>query len=230
MLRNVSGRFNTNTLIGILLLVALFSLAGDEVIQLVARQVPGQGINEAPPCRWLPEPQDLANHQSLIARTAISNGISLRLEVRTSAIPTGLEGALVVRILVINDTLGTVPFVYDPDAVIVGDNNTSGLGITFSPASNIFLPGVNTRQDSPTYPTSAVRVLGPQQRCVHVLEFTADQLDDNLRSGSATVQAYYRGNNAGTVPASNPTPIYPDQGLPIGVTTSDPVRIPLAGG
>jgi len=216
MISDLRGRFGTNTLIGVLLLIALFSLAGDEVIELVAQQVPGAGINEAPPCRWLPSPQDLANHQSLIARSALANGTGLGLEVRSSTIPTTADGTLLVRILVINETLGTVPFVYNPDAVIVGDNNTSGLGITFTPTSNIFTPGVNLRADATTYAPENLRILGPQQRCVHTLTFTADQLDNNLRSGNATVQAYYRGNNAGTVPAADPTPVYPDQGLPTG--------------
>jgi hypothetical protein len=126
---------------------------------------------------------------------------------------------------VINSTLGTLPFVYNPDAVIVGDNNTSGLGIIFDPPSNIVVPGINLRADPATYPESAVRILGPQQRCIHTLEFTLAQLDTNIQSGNSTVQAYYRGVNAGVVPGANPTPIYPDQGLPTGLTLSAPAAI-----
>jgi hypothetical protein len=40
---NLRDRLGINTIIGLLLLVALFSLAGDEVIGLVASQVPGRG-------------------------------------------------------------------------------------------------------------------------------------------------------------------------------------------
>jgi hypothetical protein len=228
---NLRDRLGINTIIGLLLLVALFSLAGDEVIGLVASQVPGRGLNEAFPCSWLPSPEDLSNHQSLVARNALANGTSLGLEVRTTSIPNDPAIPLVIRILVKNDTLGTIPFVYDPDTVIVGDNNTSGLGITFNPPSNIFTPGVNLRADAATYPESSLRILGPQQRCVHVLEFNLNQLDNSIRSGTATVQAYYRGNNSGTVaPATVATPIYPDQGLPTGLIQSNPITIPIAPG
>lgn len=227
MIENLRERFNTNTLIGVLLLLALFSLAGDEVVALIANQVPGRVVSEAFPCSWLPEPQDLDNHQSLIARRAIANGVSLDLLVRAGSVPLNPEGTLNIRIVVINSTLGTVPFVYNPAAVIVGDNNTSGLGIIFDPPSNIVSPDINPnlRTDPATYPESSIRVLGPQQRCVHTLTFTLNQLDTNIQSGNSTVQAYYRGVSAGVVPGANPTPIYPDQGLPTGLTVSNPVAI-----
>jgi hypothetical protein len=224
-MNSLRERFNTNTIIGVLLLVALFSLAGDEVITLIANQVPGQVVTEAFPCSWLPTPEDLGNHQSLIARRAIADGTSLDLMTRASTVPTTPDGVLTIRILVINSTLGTVPFIYNPDTVIVGDNNTSGLGIIFDPPSNIVLPGINLRADPATYPENAIRVLGPQQRCIHTLEFTQAQLDNNIQSGNSTVQAYYRGVSAGAVPPANPTPIYPDQGLPTGLTVSNPVAV-----
>lgn len=221
--RQIRDRFGLNSIIGALLLVMLVSLAGDEIYRSIVSQIPG--VDEAAPCAWLPSPDDLANRQSLIGRAAVERVPPLELRVRSSAIPTTADELLVIRILVINNTLGTVPFVYNPNEVIVGDNNTSGLGIIFDPPSNIFTTGVNTRSDAATYPADELRVIGPQQRCVHRMEFSFDQLDGTIRSGNATVTAYYRGNNVGTIPAANPTPIYPDQGLYTGLILSSPVEV-----
>lgn len=225
MIKRFRDRVGTNTLIGIFLLLALFSLAGDEVVRGIVAQVPGRGINEAPPCRWLPSPEDPANNQSLIGRAAVNNNSALELSVRAGRLPTQAGQYLLIRILVSNHSMGTVPFIYDPTAVIIGDNNTSGLGIVFNPPSNIFTPGINTRADAATYPNERIRLLGPQQRCVHTVELEFNQLDASILSGNATVRAYYRGNNVGAVPPANPTPIYPDQGLPTGVITSPTVPL-----
>ncbi len=227
MLVRLRERFGTNSLIGIFLIVMLFTFAGDETLRFLATQVPG--LDESTPCAWLKRPTDLANNQSLIGRTASTVKDPIGLRVRASPIPQTNEEEFVIRILVVNETLGTVPFVYNPDEVIVGDNGTSGLGVTFNPPSNLFTPGVNLRNDPPTYPSDRLRVLGPQQQCLHRLVFTRDQLDANILNGTATLQAYYRGTNAGQVPqvaAPQPTPIYPDQGLYTGVITSPIATIP----
>jgi len=201
----------------------LFSFAGYDIVRLVAVQLPN--VNEAIPCRWLRSPEDLGNNQSLVGRAAVSRSAPLELRVRSSLVPTDPQGTFAVRILVINDTLGTVPFVYSPEEVIVGDNNTSGLGIIFEPATTVFTPGVNQRNDPQTYPESRLRVLGPQQRCVHVIAIPSSQIPNTLRTGEATVQAYYRGTNTGQVPAANPTPVYGDQGLYTGLVLSPPATV-----
>lgn len=219
-------RFGTNAIIGIFLLIMLFSFAGYDAFRIVAFQVPN--LNEAVPCRWLPSPEDLANNQSLIARAAVTNRAPLELRVRTNSIPQNADGELLIYILVINDTIGTVPFVYSPDEVIVGNNNTSGLGITFDPSANILLPGVNQRTDPNTYPESRIRLLGPQQRCLHIVTIPFENIPNTLRNNNVTVQAYYRGINAGEVPAANPTPIYNDQGLYTGLIQSTAVSISTA--
>lgn len=225
-MQQLRDRFGTNSLIGILLLVMLFSFAGDETFRLVARQIPG--ADEATPCRWLPSPPDLANNQSLIGRAAIQSRDPIQLRVRSNALPNTPEAIFVIRIEVINNSLGTVPFIYDPNTVIVGDNNTSGLGIIFNPPANILTPGINTRTDTQTYPESRVRILGPQQRCIHKMEFSFNEIPGTLRTPGATVEAYYRGNNIGIVPPAVPTPIYPDQGLWTGVVRSAPYAIPAS--
>ncbi len=219
-------RLGANAVIGVFLLIMLFSFAGYDAFRLVAVQVPN--LNEAIPCRWLRSPEDLANNQSLIGRTAIASRAPLELRVRTSPLPQTADGELTIYILVINDTIGTIPFIYSPDEVIIGNNNTSGLGITFNPPDNIFLPGVNQRTDPATYPESRVRLLGPQQRCLHIITIPFENLPNSIRNGNVTVQAYYQGINTGQVPAANPTPIYNDQGLYTGLVQSAAVPIRTA--
>jgi hypothetical protein len=228
MISSLRERFNRQSLIGIFLVVILFSLAGDEFVRFLVTQVPGPGIDEALPCSFLESPSDLAYHQSLVGRTVAGNQ-PLRLLVRTSAIPANEAGTFIVRILLINDSMGTVPIVYTPEEVIIGDNQTSGLGVTFNPASNIFTPGVNLRNDPATYPLNRIRLLGPQQRCIHRINLPRNQLDQSLLGGGSTVTAYYRGTSTGTVPAVGaltPTPIFPDQGLVTGLMQSPPATIP----
>ncbi len=228
MIRNLQERFNRQSLIGIFLVIMLFSLAGDEFFRFLITQVPGPGVDEALPCSVLESPNDLAYHQSVVGRTVADNQ-PLRLLVRTNAIPADDATNFIIRILLINDSMGTVPIVYTPEEVIIGDNNTSGLGVTFNPASNIFTPGVNLRNDPAAYPLDRVRVLGPQQRCIHRITLQRNQLDAGLLGGGATVTAYYRGLAPGAVPAVGaltPTPIFPDQGLVTGLMQSPPVTIP----
>lgn len=227
MLVNLRERFGTNSLIGIFLIIMLFTFAGDELLRLVAVQIPG--ADESFPCSWLPQPPDLANNQSLIGREVVTRREPISLRVRTSPVPQTDDALFVIRIQVTNETLGTVPIVYDPDEVIIGDNNTSGLGVTFNPASNIFLPGVNLRNDPATYPNSRIRILGPQQTCLHKITLNRSQLNAAIANGSATVQAYYRGTNVGTIPQvvePQPTPIYADQGLYTGLIVSPVATIP----
>jgi hypothetical protein len=224
-------RFGTNTIIAVFLLLMLVTFGGDEIIRLIATEIQVVEIDEAFPCSWLPTPEDLSNRQSLIGRQARQSREPLELRVRASTVPQAQDGLFVIRILVMNNTLGTVPFVYAPNEVIIGDNNTSGLGVIFDPPANIVLPGVNLRNDPTTYPASRIRLLGPQQRCLHKVTLTRSQLPAPVASGTATLQAYYRGVSAGQVPqaqAPNPTPIYPDQGLYTGVILSPTATIPPA--
>ncbi|MEL6150664.1 MAG: hypothetical protein AAFV33_27745 [Chloroflexota bacterium] len=226
MIGNLRERYGNNSLIGIFLIIMLFTFAGNEVFRLVIVQVPG--ADEAFPCSLLSRPENTANNQSLIGRRVIqSDPPPISLQVRTSNLPAADDQQFVIRILIINESLGTIPIIYSPDEVIIGNNNTSGLGVVFNPPVNIFLPGVNLRNDPATYPEDRIRLMGPQQRCIHKITLDRNQLAGSITNDS-TVQAYYLGTNAGTVPAANPTPIYPDQGLYTGQVTS-PV-VPIAAG
>lgn len=215
---------NPNLLVGIFLLIVLAVIIGPNTLP---RLLSSANIDESIPCAWLRRGTDRAYHQSLIGRAAAN---PLRLQVRSSPVPTTPDGSLVITIVVINESLGTIPIVYNPDQVIVGDNGTSGLGVIFNPPNNLSTGAA--RSDPASFPEENIRLLGPRQRCVHRMTFPASQLDVSLATGSSQVRAFYRINSAGNVQQTNPsaTPIYPDQGLDTvagGYVESAPVTIPL---
>ncbi|HLU08071.1 MAG TPA: hypothetical protein VK003_00255 [Oceanobacillus sp.] len=219
----VRNRFGSNTIVGLamLMLLAMFAFYGPG---LLSDALPGI-IYEGVPCEWLRQADDRANHQSLLGRGA-PNPIVLSVAARP--LPTTGDGFLYIYITVANNSLGTVPFVYDPNAVIVGDNGTSGLGVIFNPANSL---SNGTRQDyGANIPEQFIRLLGPRQRCVHTIAFPAGNVlvDPSLTSGTAQVRAYYRNNSAGSVvqpPGAVATPIYTDMGLWTGFVESGSVTI-----
>jgi len=215
---------NPNTLVGIFLLVLLAVFIGPNMLPRIVNSV-APNIDEAVPCAWLQNGFDRANHQSLIGRAAIN---PIRLSVRTSSIPNSVESSFRITITIINESLGTVPIVYNEQQVIVGDNGTSGLGLLFDAGVN--LPVNTVRQDSASFPEGNIRLLGPRMRCVHRMEFAASQV--SITPGTS-IRAYYRITSAGQITQlQNPqaTPIYPDQGLAVirgGYIESQPFTIPI---
>jgi hypothetical protein len=216
----VRDRFGSNAIVGLamLMMLAMFAFYGPRILSDV---LPGV-IYEGVPCQWLRNAEDRANHQSLLGRGAPN---PILLSIQTSPLPTSEQADTlwIVQVIVANNSLGTVPFVYDPNAVIVGDNGTSGLGVIFNPSNSL---SNGTRQDyGANIPEQFIRILGPRQRCVHKLEFAAGNvlIDPAVNSGAAQVRAYYRNNNVGTVvplPGSLATPIYTDMGLWTGFVES----------
>jgi hypothetical protein len=215
---------NSNTLVALFLLVLLAVLAGTAP-RLIGSIVPG--ADEGVPCSWLRQADDRAAHQSLLGRGATS---PLTLGVNTSPLPSTSDGELVIDIIIVNDSLGTVPIVYNPDQVQIGDAGfNTGLGIVINSNAPLTPGGL---QANAFVPESDIRVMGPRQRCVHTLRFPATQLPDpSLATGTATVKAYYRNTSPGVTQSQDPlaTPIYPDQGLWVGVVESPSVTIPVAG-
>ncbi|HLV36288.1 MAG TPA: hypothetical protein VKY59_14270 [Spirillospora sp.] len=208
-LNRARSRDNPNLLVGIFLLILLSVIMSPTNLP---RFVSSIGIDEATPCDWLRRAVDRANHQSLIGR-ATNNAIELN--VRASSVPFDPNGVLSIDVVVINRSLGTVPILYNVDQVNIGDDGSSGLGIIIDPGNQ--LARSTGRSDTGTYPEQNIRLLGPRQRCVHSFDIPASQLTDTIRSGNATVRAFYRINSAGAIPpvAAGPTPIYPDQGLAV---------------
>ncbi|MGQ9907636.1 MAG: hypothetical protein ACUVS2_02255 [Candidatus Flexifilum sp.] len=192
----------------------------------IASAIPG--FYEGAPCSWLRTGGNRAAHQSILGRTRDPNALSV--EVDADPLPANPSGMLVVRVTLINNTLGTLAIVYNPQQIITGDNGTSGIGLIFNPALNIPLgPG---RAPVQTFPESDIRLLGPRQRCVHTQEIPAGNVLINpvFQAGQGQVSAYYRNNTPGlVVPQPGPTPIYPDQGLWTGFVSSSPEMIPVGG-
>jgi hypothetical protein len=218
---------STNALVGIFLLVLLAVFAGPGMLpRIISSIIPS--ADESIPCEWLRSGEDRAEHQSLIGRSAV-NPISLR--VRTSALPRTVEERLVINIVITNESIGTVAIYYNPTQVRLGDDgSTSGLGVVFNSPNAV--PAGQQGQGT-AYPEADIRLLGPRQSCVHRLEFAANQYPDaSISTGNATVKAYYRNTVRAPSRVVNTlaTPIYPDQGLWVGVAESEPVTIPFASG
>lgn len=214
---------NPNAIVGLFLLVLLAVFVGPNMLpRLVSSFIPG--ADEGVPCSRLRTADDRANHQSLIGRAATD---PIALTVRTSPPPTDIEGTFEVSITVINDSLGTVPIVYNENQVLVGDNNTSGLGLIFTPQTGLTTGAA--RQDFGSFPEANIRMLGPRQRCVHRAIFPASQVGAGLLS-NVQVRAYYRINGAGAVnQVGIATPIFNDQGLSVvsgGYVESPVVTVP----
>ena len=226
-MRFVRRSNNPNLFVGLILLLLLAVFAGPSTLPRLLSSISPQ-FYAGVPCSWVRIADDRAFHQSLLGRAA-TNPFSL--SVQTTALPTDASGSLFINIIITNNSLGTVPFVYDPQRVIVGDNGTSGLGLIFTP-QNSQSAGV-PRQDSGSVPETNLRLLGPRQSCVVTVEFPGGNalVDPSLTSGQANVRAYYRNNQNGQT--SQPsgiaaTPIYNDQGLWTGYVESANTVIPLA--
>lgn len=225
---------SSNTIIGIVILVLMTVFVAPDVLpQLVSNSLPF--IDEGLPCTIVMNAEDRSQHQSLIGRSATDP-----LTIRTEVLSYSADGTspMVLRVIIINETIGTVPFVFNPNQVIVGNDTTSsGIGLIFNPAIPASLDydgnGIaNSRVAGQTsFALSDIRVLGPLQRCVHRIEIPASQLS-GVQSGVTRVRAYYRILGAGSIQQLDPTApiIYTDQGLGVisgGFVESPDVIIPV---
>ncbi len=219
---------NPNTLIAIFMLVLLAIFAGPGMFpNLLPSILPG--ADEGIPCSWLRTGDDRAEHQSLLGR-ATQGGISLR--VRPSALPTQPGQTFDVAIIITNSSIGTIAIYYNHDPrsrVQVGDDGqTSGLGLIFNPNGTVAAGG----NSGGTYPEEDIRLLGPNQSCVHHETFTFTQVPQlGLTQGQNTVKAYYRNTSRGAAQLTNGATqaIYSDQGMWVGATESAVVSVPVGG-
>lgn len=224
---------SSNTLIGIIILVLLLTYVGPDVLpQLVANSIPF--LDEGVSCGSLREGEDRGAHQSLIGRAATD---PLQLRVEADSFPTDGLSAWTLKIIVINNTIGTVPIVFRANEVLLGDNGTSGIGLIFSPAATIPLDSNNDGipnsrpQGLTSFPEESIRILGPRQRCVVRVTIPANQLAAIPQGlGERTrVRAYYRVTSAGIVQSGVLS--FADQGLDIidgGIIESEELIIPFA--
>ncbi|MCL4251015.1 MAG: hypothetical protein KJ065_22890 [Anaerolineae bacterium] len=216
---------NPNLIVGIFLLIVLSLFLSPNFLPRFVSDIAPE-IYSGIPCQWLRRADDRANHQSLLGR-AVTN--PFELSVSLGPFPQQGSDIWEIRITLRNNSLGTVPIVYDPAQVSIGDNGTSGMGLIFTPANA--LQGQFARGTDPqAFPETQIRLLGPRQSCIHVVEVPAGNVlvDPSLTSGSAQVKAYYRGVTRGSIVQSQgivATPIYNDQGLWVGYAESDSVEI-----
>jgi hypothetical protein len=214
----------SNTVFGVILLVMLLVFVGPDVLpRLVSRTF--AFVDEGAPCTRLRTASDRGLHQSLIGR---SSEDPIDMGIQVEPLPTDGSSPWVIRIIIVNNTIGTVPIVFDENQVLTVDNNTSGVGLIFNPPVNINL-GTIRPQGASTFSNDNIRLLGPRQRCVHRVEIPANQLG-GIQPGVTTVRSYYRITTPGAV-LTTATAIFPDQGLALltnGIAVSEEVTVPIA--
>jgi hypothetical protein len=228
-MRFFNRRENPNAIVGLFLLILLAVFAGPNTLpQLIASIVPV--ADEGIPCSWLREGTGRATSQSLIGRNVSSRSDPpISLSVRTSTITGDPNQRFAITVVVVNDTLGTIPILVTPDSLILDPAQAaSGLGVVI----NSEAPVPQTGENVSSYPETRIRLLGPRQRCVHRVEYTLSDFPNvsAIAFGGATIKAFYRNTVSGTATATpgNPT-IYTDQGLWTGVVESPLRTIPVAG-
>ncbi len=225
---------SSNTVIGIILLIMLLVFVGPNVLPgLLARTFPF--VYEGVPCDRLRNAENRAAHQSLIGRAA-QNPLTLRAQV--THVPVDPTDTLQVNIIITNNTIGTVPIIFDAAQVIVGDDGSSGVGLIIESGGGL-TTGLSRRTAGMTsFPEQYIRLLGPRQRCVYGVTFPGAQAYPAVSAGNLSLRAYYRITSSGSVQqAGAATPIFFDQGLaviPGGFIQSDAVPVatppPVAAG
>lgn len=212
---------NPNTLVGIFMLIVLAVFAGPNALPRLLSSIPF--ADEGMPCVWLKQGFQRENHQSLIGRNAstIPGDPPVSMRVLPSPIPSDPSTEWVIRVVLTNDSIGTIPIVVNQFAV-VGDNGQPGIGIVFNNPTPLS-PG------TPQEPAPAnIRLLGPRQRCVQRISITPAQLGTLGIGPTSTIKAYYRNTSVGATSGG----IYPNQGLWVGVVESElqPVSFSVSTG
>lgn len=213
---------NPNTLIGLFLLLVLAIFAGPNAIPRILNDALPGVFDQLVSCGRLRQPEDRGSHQSLIARIVSSQEIPLSVEVDPDDIPSATtpDGVFTIRVILINETIGTVPIVH-PGGLVIGDNPAvSGLGLVFNSTAPLTQPAATPG----LVPESNIRLLGPRQRCVERLTIPVTQLGTQGITANSTVKAYYRNNSQG----SSSGPIFTDMGLWVGAVDSDVVALRVA--
>lgn len=211
-MRYIRESTNSNTIVGIFLLIVLAVFAGPNALpRLLASFVPF--ADEGLPCEWLRVADSRERHQSLIGRSAstIADNPPLSVEVIPESLPSDTATNWNIRVVLANDSIGTLPVVINPTPTFQ-DSGAPGLGIVFNTSS------VGQASNPPFQ--SNVRLLGPRQRCVQRITIPGTQLGSLGINPNSTVTGYYRNNTPGGL--NNPgQSIYPDFGLWVGIITSE---------
>ena len=221
-MRFLNRRENPNAIAGLFLLILLAVFAGPTVLpQLIANTIPF--VDEGVPCSRLRDGSLRAVQQSLIGR-AVSNDPSnppIRLRVRTGSIAP--DSTITIMMIVINETLGTVPILVTDDTLILNTQEArNGLGVVFGQTT---VPQGGGEAGG-TYAPNRIRLLGPRQLCVHRVRVPLSQIPNSsaLVAENVTATAFYRNNNPGSLAVTGTT-LFPDQGLWVGQVQSEPTIV-----
>lgn len=207
----------SNALIGIFLLVLLGFFIGPNLApNLIPRLLPF--IDEGIDCRYLRTGEFRARHQSLIGRLASDEIRPLAIDVEVAGLPTQERNSLLLRIIMVNLSVGTVPFVW-PGDVLVNNTGINGVGVVFN---NNPIPAASAQQAF--IPDSNIKLLAPRQRCVLYVEIPGPSLAGLGVGQNSVVRAFYRNTTRGALEPS-PNSIFPDQGLWVGLIESTNVSL-----
>jgi hypothetical protein len=219
-MRYVRRARGSNAIVGTFFILLLATLLSPSVAPaFIARYLPF--IDEGIPCGSARQAEGRVQHQSLLGRAASASGFPLAVEVSLGPYPIDATGTLVVKLVLLNRSVGTVPFVF-PGDVLINNATINGAGIVFN---NQPIPNVQAQQT--LVPDSNIRLLAPRQRCVLRVDIPAAQFGQYGISPGTFVKGFYRnattGASQGILPGQ--TQLFPDQGLWVGVTESNPVSI-----
>lgn len=223
----LNPRDNPNALVGIFALVMLAILAGPNMLPVILNNV-APFVDEGVPCSRLRIGEDRAFNQSLIGRD-VSLGFDspLALTLRLSPLPLDGVGDWTVTIVVQNTTLGTVPIALVSDQLDTSAQ-PGGVGIGLVAGGTQVQPASNLNAVGTSYDEESIRLLGPRQRCVFRVNIPFAQIPSQFSIPGIPVRAFYRNDNRGAItlpPNADRPPVFPDQGLWIGVVESEPVTI-----
>ncbi len=203
-----------NTLVGLFLLLMLAVFAAPNLLpRLIAQVVPI--FDEALPCEWLRQSDDRGSHQSWIGNAASALEAPFSIGVTSSTFPTTSGETLLVRVIVINNTIGTVPIVV-PAQIPDLNAGQPGVGAAFNYTGAI--PPANPQG---AIPADQLRLLGPRQRCIQRIEYRFEDLAALGINPTSTVKGYYRNASGGQITgAANP---FTSPGIWTGVVESEPL-------
>ncbi len=213
-------RNNSSSIVLIVILLTLATFAGPNALpRLLSNFIPF--VDEGPPCERLRSAENRDQHQSYLGRLANQEGEPLSVRIDADDIPNELDGELVIRIIVTNESIGTVPIVY-PGDIIVNNTALNGIGLVFNS-----LAIEATSPQAGLIPDSNIKLLAPRQRCVEHYSIPVADLANRGIGPNSTVQAYYRNTTPGSI-AVDEDSVFSDQGLWVGVAASNVVALRTA--
>lgn len=219
-MRFLNSSENPNTTVGLFLLIVLAVFAGSNALPSVLSSLL-PFADEGTSCLWLYQTDDRGDHQSLIGRSSstIPDESPLSVRVDPDPVPSDPAQDWVIRIILTNETIGSIPIFVNPTPNI--NVAQTGFGVIFNSATAVPLTG------GPPNPNN-VHILAPRQRCVYRVTIPAGTFGNLGITPASQVKAYYINTSAIGVTQANS--VYPDLGLWVGVIESPSATLTLSVG